>query len=773
MAGESEVANVLTPDVTKILENKDSPAEVTPASRRAKGMSEDEFQTFVYEEANRAKSYTEQHLIVAREKATNYYHGRLPDIDLEDADEDRSKAVVTEVRDAVLAFMPDIMRMLMSGRGIVEYQPVAVDDPGKFAQNQADAKTATQYVQNVVLRVDNPDFFMTTHNVVKDSAVRKNGWFRWYWETKKKPEYTHYTGLTEELVHLLAADDEVEVTSKSMEIHQDAVLGEFATYDVTIRRVRDTGRVRITGVPTENMIVSAGARDEDDATLIGFTDELDAGEFVSRGLVESLSDLEGCDYDPQDRDNPETLARRPGGVAILANNDPEPAADPSRRKIKYGELFLRVDKDGDGIAEMHRVITAGTRFKVLEDEPWEDERDFASLCPYPEAFELHGESIADLTMDIQRINSRILRDTLDSLAQAIKPQMTVVEGMVTLDDVLNPDTSNVIRQRAPGMIAPIATQFVGKEALPVIDMMQQMRQNRTGISDATAGLDPKTFQSTDNDAIQNTLTKGEGRVEFIARMYVETAFKRLFRGVLRLLCKHQSQPRAVELSGKPVVIDPRHWNSGMHVESTLQLGRGGQQAQIASLTGILAKQEQLLQTLGPTNPFVTVQQYYNTLAQLCEIAGWNSVGDYFTNPAHFTPEQMQQIMQAMQQAMQQAAQGGKGGGQGQTPDPQVEMEKIKSHEQIKGAELQAKTQLHGAQLQEKAQHNAMQIRLKQAEMQYDREIKLIETMVSSQTQIDVAKINALIAHAGQRLDAAVRLEIEHMQPKEKPASGRD
>jgi hypothetical protein len=55
-------------------------------------------------------------------------------------------------------------------------------------------------------------------------------------------------------------------------------------------------------------------------------------------------------------------------------------------------------------------------------------------------------------MDIQRINSRIMRDVLDGLAQTVKPQTTVVEGQVNLDDVLNPDTSNVIRQRAPGMV---------------------------------------------------------------------------------------------------------------------------------------------------------------------------------------------------------------------------------------------------------------------------------------------------------------------------------
>jgi hypothetical protein len=110
-------------------------------------------------------------------------------------------------------------------------------------------------------------------------------------------------------------------------------------------------------------------------------------------------------------------------------------------------------------------------------------------------------------MDIQRIKSRILRDMLDNLAQAVKPQTAVVEGQVNLDDVLNPDTSNVIRMRAPGMVQPFVTPFVGKEGLPVLDFLTNVREARTGMSDASQGLDPKVLQSTDKAAVSATLTR--------------------------------------------------------------------------------------------------------------------------------------------------------------------------------------------------------------------------------------------------------------------------
>ena len=80
---------------------------------------------------------------------------------------------------------------------------------------------------------------------------------------------------------------------------------------------------------------------------------------------------------------------------------------------------------------------------------------------------------------------------LNSLAQAVDPMMGVVDGQVNLDDVLNPDVSKVVRMRAPGMMMPIELPFVGAQAIPVMEYMKTIREARTGISDASQGLDPK------------------------------------------------------------------------------------------------------------------------------------------------------------------------------------------------------------------------------------------------------------------------------------------
>jgi len=782
-------------DIIVEAEGEDKPDAAAAAPAVKEKMTAKEFQSLVFNRATAGRTFTESSVRAERAQATDYYKGRLPDVDGEEVKEDRSRAVLSEVRDTVLGMMPDLMRVFTSSAdGVVEYKPVVSEDPETFAKNQQDAKQATEYVRSAVLGTDNPDFFITLHDAFKDALVRKTGFIRWYWEKSKKPEYSFYTGLPEDAALALASDDEVEIVEKSTRIIQpnSDLMGStamtppqgmtapqgmmassspqgmmassspqgmmappapqpYVVYDLQVKRICDYGKIKICGVPCENIIISDEARSTDDAPMVGYIEEWNAGDFIERGFVDSLEELADCDTDSDAEDSDEAQARRPNRDSVIGN-DKEPSEDPSQRKVLYGELYILADVDGDGIPELRRVHTAGTKYKVLSNEPW-DEVDYAAFCPIPEAHTFFGESIADVTMDIQRIKSRIVRDMLDSLAQSVKPQMGVVEGQVNLDDVLNPDTSNVIRMRAPNMIYPIETSFVGKDAMPVLDFLTNVRENRTGMSDASQGLNPKDLQSADADAVANTLSKGAARIELIARIFCETGMKRLFRGVLRLLQKHQTQSRMVEINGRPTKIDPKHWNAGMHVETTIPLGRGSHASQIGFLTGVLSKQEHVLQMLGPQNPLVTLEQYRYTWAQILSLGGFRNTDSFITDPAKLAPEQRQQLEQAMMAAMAQAAGGGKSQGPA-APDPAIEKAKIESAERIKQAELAQKAAEMQAEMQ-----------FKSVELQAHMELEVAKAQIAANSSMDVAQLNAIVKSASDRLAAATKIAVEKLKPR--------
>jgi hypothetical protein len=541
-------------------------------------------------------------------------------------------------------------------------------------------------------------------------------------------------------------------------------------YDMLVKRVKKTGAIKVEGIPCENMIVARRGMNVDKTTLLGFTQDKTVGDFIAEGWVDDADDLKDCDQDmTNDGDNWETQARRPAETTAIGIAD-DPPADPSMRIVKFGELYLTCDRDGDGIAELIRVITGGTQYKILHEEPV-DEIPFAALCPYPEAFTFFGESITDLTKDIQRIKSRILRDTLDSLAQSIQPQMGVVEGQVNLDDVLNSDTSKIVRMRQVGMVQPIIVPFVGKEALPVLDFMTNVRENRTGQSDASAGLDPAVLQSSTASAVHATLTKAQSRIEMVARIFAEIGFTRLFRGMLHETIKHMDTPRTVLLYGTPVEVDPRQWDAEMSVAPYPMFGRGSTQDQLQYLTTILGKQEQLLQELGFDNPFVTPDQYSYTLKKIVETAGYHSTVCFFNDLEQMDQATKQAALQKLSQAMAAKAQAGappKPPG----PDPQIEAAKIASNEKIEQMKAQLEMQKEQNMMSVEAMKLKAQSQLQIMQMQIDHHQAIDQAAVNAHSHAMNAAIDAHLQHHSTMMDAAMQHHSTMMDSATKIATAK-
>lgn len=718
-----------------------------PATKKKAGggMSATDFQKLVADEAMDAANYVDEAISTERATATEYYKGRLPDVDKDTAEEDRSTVVMTEVRDTVLGMMPDLLKIFLSADGVVSYVAVPTEDPAQFKQKQDEAKQATDYVQKIVLVEDNPDSFITFHDAFQDALVRKTGFIRYWWEKSRKPEYKHYTGLDEEIVLALTGAEDVEIVSKRAYLQEDAILGPSLLYDVKIKQVLDHGKIRLAAAPCENVIVSRRGRSIEHTPLFGYREQKTLSEFKELGFTEK--DLEGCDENEDETSNIETQARRPTEGAIVRTST-DSSTDKSARTYTYGEIYIKADKDGDGIAELLRVVTAGTKYKVLEAEPC-DEVQFASFCPYPEAHQFFGLSVADLTMDIQRIKSRVFRDVLDSLAQSVKPQTAVVEGKVNLEDVLNPDTSNVIRMQAPGMVQPLVVPFVGREGMPILDTLTNIREARTGMSDASQGLDPKVLQSTDKDAVHATLSKSQARIEMVARIFTETGMKRLFRGILKLVTRHQDKARTVALRGKWVTIDPTKWDATMVVDVNVPLGRGSPQDQLSLLTQVLAKQESIIQLLGPNNPLCSLDQYYYTLSQILELGSWRNVQNFFSNPADMDPQAKQQFEQQMAQAKQGA------GGTGPAPvDPAVEKMKTDSAERIKAAELQFKRDELAAKTQ-----------VEMTRISTDAQMRAAEIEAQHSTTVNKAQIDGSVKAAIARVNNETKIIVERLKPR--------
>ena len=110
---------------------------------------------------------------------------------------------------------------------------------------------------------------------------------------------------------------------------------------------------------------------------------------------------------------------------------------------------------------------------------------------------------------------------------------------------MNDDVGGIIRVRGnPGdAISYVTTPFAGQQALPVIELMNDVLQRRTGMSDAAKGLDPKQLQSSTQVGVEAIINGQQERTELIARVLAETGFKDLFEGLYNEIAESPNQRR--------------------------------------------------------------------------------------------------------------------------------------------------------------------------------------------------------------------------------------
>jgi hypothetical protein len=603
-------------------------------------MSEEELQGVVSSEIYDAISFIDDDIGGNRALATEYYYG-LPFGNEEDG---RSQVVSMDVRDTVQGILPSLMRIFFGPERVVEFAPQGPEDI-------ASAEQATDYVDFIFKR-DNPGFKIL-HSAFKDALVRKVGIVKYWWDESVEVKAESFSMLDEQTMMFLTQDPDIEISAvreypipgmAEQNLAQGIMTPPPMMYDVEIKRRIKSGKVKIEALPPEEFLIDRRAKSIDEATFVGHRTMKTVSDLVAMGydydeMVEVAGN--GNDFD----NNEEYTARNPFAVISTANN-----GDPSSKSVLYIEGYLKVDFDGDGIAEMRRICTVGTGNKVMRNEIVA-ERQFADFCPDPEPHTFFGMCPADVVMDIQRIKSSVQRGILDSLAQAINPRTAIVEGQANMEDVLNTEVGAVIRMRAPGMVQPFTTPFVGQAAFPMLDYLDDIKQTRTGISKAASGLDADALQSTTKAAVSATVNAAHQHIEMIARTFAETGLRKLFTGILKLVIENQDKERMIRLRNTFVPIDPRSWDANMDVIVNVGVGDGTLEDRINILNQVAMRQEMILKETGVNNPVVSLPQYTNTLSKLLQLAGIKDSQNYFNQlPVDFqlppppepklTPEEM-------------------------------------------------------------------------------------------------------------------------------------
>lgn len=609
----------------------------------APGVDDETFQAILKREIQDAKDYAEEELAAQRILEQEFYDGKVMPGD-DKLDVTRSRAISRDVQDTIKAIMPSLLRIFLGGDSIVSYDPTGPEDEAQAAQ-------ATLYVNQIVLNKDN-DGFSVFYDAFLDALSKALGPVMWYWKKEYDVTGQDYSGLLAEEVASLARDPEVtnyEITNEYIE----PLLGEvLQDCRVTYKREKG-GKLIIEAYPPEERLINRDARSIDTSRLYGRWRTLTVSDVVAMGYdYDQALGLGGADE--LDTNEEGMLRLGDGGLT----GDESGSADPSMRELAYYDVYLRADRDGDGFAELYRVACGGTGCEILRHaETGElaielvDDIPHAEFCPDPVPHLATGRSVSNSVMDVQRYKTNLLRGMLDSLSRSIFPREEVVQNQVNMDDVLNPEIGAVIRVKQPGMVREVKTDFMGQHCLPVLDYMDTVKVNRTGITDVTQGLDAGALQSSTPGAVSAAVSGSQVQIEMLARIFAAKGMKRVFKGILKTITTHQDRARVVRMNKTWVQVDPRAWNAGMDVTVDVALGRGTEPERLSALGAIAQSQKDILEKLGPANPVCTYGHYRHTMAEMVKLMGYPDP-DKFYIPMD-QQQSMEQIMQQMQQSQQQ------------------------------------------------------------------------------------------------------------------------
>jgi hypothetical protein len=628
----------------------------------------------------------------------------------------KSSVVDTTFADTVEQLMPNLMRVFTTNDEYVRFAPRTAEDVEGAAQ-------ATD-MTNFVINHDNPGYRIF-HTWFKDALMFRLGVVKYFYDETEEVNEEEYNGLSEEELVLLLNDPDVEIVSQEETVTETMLSEDGVTmiplaseYDLSVRVTRRSGKIKIINVPPEEFLVSRRAESLEDAY------------FVAHRTTMTVSDLVAMGYDQEeverhagsaDLDVDRERVSRFQDLEAATGTDP---ADPALREVIYYECIMNVDYDGDGIAERRRICAIGDGGShILHNEPF-DHIPFAVVTPIMVPHRLIGRSIYDLTEDLQVIKTTLMRQYLDSVYSSSMPRVAAVEGQVNLDDLLSASPGGVIRVRQPGMLQSIAGAPVGGEIRPLMEYMDSIKENRTGISAASQGLSPDALQSTTASAVAATVRGAQVKQESIARNFAETGVKELFKGILHLLTKYDNKQRTVRLRNKFVPINPAEWQSEFDVVVQVGLGTTDDETKIAFLTQIAAKQEQILMQLGPQNPVVSMSQYVNTLRSIAEIGGFKDADLFFNSPA------------MIEQQMQMQAQ--------QPPQPDPEMMKMQQEleldRQKMAMEFELKREQMQAELALQREKMIMDAELRQQELQAEAELRVAKAVTDAQISTNLPRV---------------------------------
>jgi hypothetical protein len=669
---------------------------------------------------------------VGRKRALEYYDGVMHDLPAEDG---RSKVVSRDLRAVVLKVLPSVMRTFFAGEKLVEFLPVGQED-------EEAAQQATDYINGVVVKECGAETALKA--AFSDAMLLKTGVLKWCAYQQRDVVIQSYTDQPDEAIVGIFDDPAVELLEHEETEETDpgvlAINPEARRHDFKIKRVKERVDVRLEAVPRGSFLIMPGAESIEASPLVGERQEITRSDLIARGYDrKKVYSLPKVDQRADDDDEEARLGDD--------YNESEVHVRKAMQRVEIYELYVRLDEDDDGIAELHKIVLANTgeddegrMGRVILEKEEVEEAPYSKVVCEEEAHQFEGRSVAEDVEEVQRIKSVLFRATLDNLYQ--QANLTPAVDFSALQD---PDQfmdrqigEPIMLKNGRSVNEAIQWQPVpmyAKDSFAMLGYMDELLQDRTGITDASGGLDPEGFVNMTATAANLINDAGVARADMMVRSLAK-GVRRAFQGILRLVIAHADQPRTVRMRGQWVEYNPAAWSAEMDCTVNTGLGAGTRERDMQMLQIVKMLQTEIVTSLGVDNPFVGAEQLYNMLEKLTETAGFPSADPYFKRP---DPQEIAAKMEAAKNAPDPEVQKMQAQLQLQM---QVEQMKVQSSREKERAQMEADLQVKRAEIEARQIADETKWAIEREKLAQQERVALAQIEADMISKREAAQMNA-------------------------------
>ena len=563
----------------------------------------------------------------------------------------------TEVVEAYTAVLSDLF---LSNQKLARFIPYE-NSPGGFKA----AKDASALVNYCIFKRNNG--WELIQSWMKSSLLWKNSVCRWGYIEDYEYVFEEYAEISQtKLDEILSADD-MEIVG-DLQFENKTVGGETSEFgpevelvyiDVRVRKKVNNSRVKLELIPPENFRISRDAITIDDAAFVGIQTDMTRSE-IRKYWPEASENIIAWDELDEDASWMGTLkysqdvaARKfvTGQEYYQGSNQQTVFPLEANREVTVTECWMRIDRDGDGIAELKHFITVGSY--ILSEEDC-DMVPLASIVPIDIPHEFYGLSMADFTRSSTLASTAILRGFVENTYLTNYSPKLADPNVVDFSALQNMKPKQIIPTNGnpTGAVQALAPETISTGTVPLLEHLQMIKEQATGMSKAAQGLNDTLYVSGNSEqklsAVQSAAQK---RIQHIARRFAETGFKRMLIGVYSTMRANMKGLQQYNLDGIYGSVNLDALPSRMDVEVQLDIGENSNSNTIGKLSKIAGE---ILPSLNQQGAGIIIRPEApaHLATKLIEAMGIDS-NDYLED---YTTDEFKQKAQQAIQGQSQAAQ---------------------------------------------------------------------------------------------------------------------